>query len=1086
MARIYPGFIEAGEVLKSGSQSLEIKTPSTYCFINQQIIHVNNFEELNFYKENKSSGAIDGAICKSIIYIPVTLGEERLGVATMQSFKENAFSDNHVKLFSNLCSYIAVAIDNSKSYTTLSTLSEIGKTITSTFNMKVIAKTLMESLTRMMELESFIFGTYNSRTEEANIIAMYDCGKIVAEDWTFKIGEDAPVSNLVVTTKQPIITRSQADLLKLLPNHVHDPKNGDPAQSIIYLPIIFDDEVLGFVSVQNTKVNVYTERHLEVLKNISSYLAVAMNNARSYETINQIGKVGQEITATLELDNIFGTIYDSLNSMMFVEFLVISEFNNETKKIVNRYRIEHGEFQPSGTETSIEDENHAGAWCVRNKKTIHINDLPNEYQLYAENLEDLSGQMPMSVIYKPLMSGEDVIGLISIQSYEKSAYNSYHVQVLDLIAPYVTSALQNGLTYEKLEHANEQLEKLSIVASETDNAIVIAEPNGKYEWMNSAFTELTGLTIEGIETAKNNTIQSGSSFDGIEEAIANVKSTKESVLYESYVDVDGDRLWMQTTLTPILDENGDLYKLVAIDSDITGMKKAQDALSRSEEDYKRLFEGISDSIFISNKKTGKFIDCNKAVLDVYGYSKKQVLSMSSVDFHPEEEIVIDKDGVRKVDANVEQFHHVKRSGEKIIIHVSAVDIFYKGFDATLSIIRDITKTKRFEQKILEQNAELEKLSIVANYTDNVVIICDPNGDLLWANRSFQKLYGLSVDEWISEGGGNLIKSSTNDGISDLVKNCIANKRGVSYESKYTSKVGKVVWLQSTLTPVFDEEGKLKNLVIIDSDITRQKVNELLVIEKNKDITDSINYASRLQKAILPDQSDFNQLMEGAFVYFEPRDIVSGDFYWMTRTKNNELIVAAIDCTGHGVPGAFLTITGNDLLNQIVIMNGVSEPTEILRKMNDGLLRTLHSTADNQVKDGMDISVCKIGKLDSQEFEIEYAGAYNPLYYVVNEEIKEVRANRFAIGTILNDEQKFKGEKIQLPKDAMLYLFSDGYHDQLGGKKGKKFMKSKFRQLLLEISNLHVDEQLDRLKSDFETWSGDMAQVDDVLVIGIRL
>jgi len=168
----YPGFIEAGEVLKSGSQSLEIKTPSTYCFINQQIIHVNNLEELNFYKENKSSGAIDGAICKSIIYIPVTLGEERLGVATMQSFKENAFSDNHVKLFSNLCSYIAVAIDNSKSYTTLSTLSEIGKTITSTFNMKVIAKTLMESLTRMMELESFIFGTYNSRTEEANIIAM--------------------------------------------------------------------------------------------------------------------------------------------------------------------------------------------------------------------------------------------------------------------------------------------------------------------------------------------------------------------------------------------------------------------------------------------------------------------------------------------------------------------------------------------------------------------------------------------------------------------------------------------------------------------------------------------------------------------------------------------------------------------------------------------------------------------------------------------------------------------------------------------------------------------------------------------------
>jgi len=1082
----FPGFIEDGEVLAAGSQDLSVMMPGTSCFLEQKLVHINSIEELDAYKEDKTLRAMDGKVCRSIIYVPIKLGKERLGVATMQCFAENAFSDKHAKLFQNLCAYIAVALDNWKSYQNLSTLAEIGKTITSSFDMKLIAKTLMESLTGLMNLESFILGTYNARTNEANIVAMYEHGEIIAEDWEFDMTSEIPLCNYVVKNKKSLNTGTEQELLKVVPTHKYDPKNGEPTQSILYLPIVFNDEVLGFVSVQNTKEHAFTERHLDVLNNISSYLAVAINNNRSYETTNRIGQVGQEITATLELSEIFNTIFQNLNSMMFVEFLVIAEYNQETKQIIDRYRIEHGEVYDQLNSADVENRNHPGAWCVRNKKTIHVNDLLKEYHDFSEDLGDTSKQLPMSVIYKPLMSGEDVIGLISIQSYEKFAYNDYHVQILDLIAPYVTSAIQNGLTYEKLGLANEQLEKLSIVASETDNAIVIANPEGEYEWMNEAYSKLTGLTIENLKTAENKSIQSDSTYDGVEEAISIVKSSKESVLYESYMMLDGVKRWMQTTLTPILDPDGNLRKLVAIDSDITEMKKAQDALIRSEEDYKRLFEQISDSIFITDKATGVFIDCNNAVLDIYGYSKDEVLSKSSVDFHPEDEIIIDKKGKKRIDISVDEFHHIKSDGEVIIVDVSSVDIFYKGYDATLSIIRDITETKRFEQKILEQNTELEKLSIVASNTDNVVIICAPNGDLLWANESFQKLYGLTLEEWISENGINLIAGSGNKETLEFVDQCIATKQGVNYESKYVKKDGSVVWLQSTMTPVFEEDETLKNLVIIDSDITTQKENELLVIEKNNDITDSINYASRLQKAILPDQADFNQMMDGAFVYFEPRDIVSGDFYWMTRTADDSLIVAAIDCTGHGVPGAFLTITGNDLLNQIVKMQGITDPAEILKRMNDGLLRRLHSTAEVQVRDGMDMSVCKIGSKKGDGFEIDYAGAYNPLYYVINNEINEVKANRFAIGTILEEGQEFVSENLKLPKDAMLYLFSDGYHDQLGGKKGKKFMKSKFRQLLVEISDLHVDEQFDKLKSNFEEWSGELAQVDDVLVMGIRL
>lgn len=1080
----FPGFIEAGKVLGAGSHSLEKKLPSTLCFKLEETIHIDTVDQLVPYLENKDVKAVDGEICRSIVYVPVNLGDERLGVATMQSFKEFAFSEKNVELFKNLCSYIAVAIDNSKAYSNLTTLSEIGKTITSTFNMKLIADTLNESLSALMEVGGFILGTYDARTNNAQIIRLYKHGKITAEDESFTMGETNPVANLVVSTKQSIIIGSREELLEYLPDHEQNPQNGEVAESMIYLPVIFDDEALGFVSVQNTRKNVFNERHLEVLKNISAYLAVSFNNARSYSTINKLAEIGQEITSRLDLEFIFESVYNNLRSLMFVEFLVIAEHDVEKGVIRNRYRIENGQPEHLGLEVDVNNDNHPGAWCVRNKKMIHVSDLPNEYHAFSKDLGGTIGDLLMSVIYKPLMSGDEVVGLISIQSFEKHAYNNYHVQILDLIAPYVTSALQNGLTYEKLEQAHVELEKLSIVASETDNAIIIAAPDGTYEWVNKAGCEMTGKSLEELANGVN-TIQSLSTFDGIEAAIKEVKETRQSVIYESQVISDTGKIWAQTTLTPILNNKGELAKLVAIDSDITEMKRVQRALKRSEEDYKRLFERISDSIFITKKATRKFMDCNHAVQEIYGYTKEEILTMSAVDLHPEDELITSDDCRVAIDMTIEEFHHVKKNGEKIIVDVSSVDIYYRGHDATLSIIRDITDTKRFEQKILEQNAELEKLSIVASSTDNVVIICAPNGDLLWANDSYERVFGKSIQERAKETGGNLFKGSGNNEIKNYIDQCLETKQGISYESKHVNAKGETVWLQSTLTPVFDENEGLKNFVIIDSDITKQKLNELLVIEKNKDITDSINYASRLQQAILPDQSDFNRMMEGAFVYFEPRDIVSGDFYWMTRTSQNELIVAAIDCTGHGVPGAFLTITGNDLLNQIVKLKGITKPTQILDQMNSGLLRRLHTTTDKEIKDGMDMSVCKISKGENG-YKVDYAGAFNPLYYVINKEIHEVKGNRFAIGTPLSEEQQFEGEQLHLPENTMLYLFSDGYHDQLGGKKGKKFMKSKFRQLLVEISDLEVDEQRDKLKSNFDEWSGDMAQVDDVLVMGIRL
>ncbi len=266
------------------------------------------------------------------------------------------------------------------------------------------------------------------------------------------------------------------------------------------------------------------------------------------------------------------------------------------------------------------------------------------------------------------------------------------------------------------------------------------------------------------------------------------------------------------------------------------------------------------------------------------------------------------------------------------------------------------------------------------------------------------------------------------------------------------------------------------------EIARQK-EELTV--KNKSITDSINYAKRIQEAMMPSEFLFKKLLPQSFVFYKPKDIVSGDFYWIVE-KNNKIFVAVVDCTGHGVPGAFMSIIGFDLLRNITKEQGVEDPAQILNQLNIGVSETFSKNVNEQeVKDGMDVSLCII---DKNQRQIEYAGAMNPLYIVRNNKIIQIKGNRFAIGTVYlgTDEQKFENHIFSYKDDDMIYLFSDGYTDQFGGPIGKKFKFRRYRHLLLTINKLSMGKQKKFLDENIENWKGELEQVDDILVIGIRL
>ena len=256
--------------------------------------------------------------------------------------------------------------------------------------------------------------------------------------------------------------------------------------------------------------------------------------------------------------------------------------------------------------------------------------------------------------------------------------------------------------------------------------------------------------------------------------------------------------------------------------------------------------------------------------------------------------------------------------------------------------------------------------------------------------------------------------------------------------------------------------------------------ELELREKN--LTDSLIYAQRIQEAMLPSETYFRKHFEDSFILFRPKNIVSGDFYWIGE-KGDKVFVVAADCTGHGVPGALMSMIGLKLIEKTINEDNIETPSGILAVMNRGLEKTFsrEKNIGTIIRDGMDIGLCVI---DRKRKKIEYAGAFFPLYLIREDSLIEVNADKIIIG-MNPDGQSYIDHEIDLLENDIFYLFSDGYVDQFGGDENKKFMYRRFRYLLLTIHNFPVNDQKSILEENIKTWMGNNEQVDDMMVIGFR-
>ncbi|KAA3650234.1 MAG: hypothetical protein DWP98_05515 [Bacteroidetes bacterium] len=254
----------------------------------------------------------------------------------------------------------------------------------------------------------------------------------------------------------------------------------------------------------------------------------------------------------------------------------------------------------------------------------------------------------------------------------------------------------------------------------------------------------------------------------------------------------------------------------------------------------------------------------------------------------------------------------------------------------------------------------------------------------------------------------------------------------------------------------------------------------IIEEKNKEIVDSISYAKRIQTAILPSDKALSSILPDSFIYFQPKDIVSGDFYWVDK-KGDEVFFAAVDCTGHGVPGAMVSVVGHNGLNRVLKEFGITKPNAMLDKLNLIVEETFEKS-DESVKDGMDIALCCWNKKTNI---LNYSGANNPLYLIRNNELIEYKPDKQPIGKF-DYRKAFTNHEIQLEKGDSIYIFSDGFADQFGGPKGKKFMYKPFKRLLTEISNFAIAKQKEILMTHFQDWKGEMEQIDDVCVMHVKI
>lgn len=524
------------------------------------------------------------------------------------------------------------------------------------------------------------------------------------------------------------------------------------------------------------------------------------------------------------------------------------------------------------------------------------------------------------------------------------------------------------------------------------------------------------------------------------------------------------------------------------------IKKDQEEIEYIEKANK-IFTELKDTIYILKSLTnlslnythlGLLDKAEKALIDIEKYS----LGMPEKEFYYLNQnwgiLYLEK---KEYDSALRRYYTAKSIAENlsmtdsratINLLISELFIEIKKYDKALDAINESIRISVENGLIYE---ELEALQVANS-------LYEINGETDKAYQTYKKL--TEIKDTIF----NLQKVNK---LNDYEKKiALAEKEKVIVSQKYDLEKNKIQLIKdkyefyilvfvlvlisiSVIYLIISVKNKHKANNIISKQKEEVEIQKKIVDDKNFQIMSSITYAKRIQEAILPQDKLVKEHLENSFILYKPKDIVSGDFYWMEQIDADTILFSVVDCTGHGVPGAFMSIVGNNGLNKAVRELKLTKPSHILDALNFNVINSLHLNSSD-VKDGMDIAVCS---LNLKTNKLQYSGAFNPLYIVRNgsEDVEITKADKQAVGSA---KDIFVNHEIQLNKGDSLYIFTDGYADQFGGEKGKKFSYKQFRNLISSIQDLNMNQQRDVLNQKFHLWSQNEEQVDDICIIGVKI
>lgn len=512
------------------------------------------------------------------------------------------------------------------------------------------------------------------------------------------------------------------------------------------------------------------------------------------------------------------------------------------------------------------------------------------------------------------------------------------------------------------------------------------------------------------------------------------------------------------------------------------------------ENQLKILDKLLNSVAIADTR-GNIVHVNSAFLKLFKYTKEEIIGKSISTIVPEKYREAHRKGMsrynstgekRVMDAPKVNLEGLKSDGEVFPITLRLSEVELDGEKHFFSSMEDLTELTKQERIVKEERDKVDSISRFPEENPSLVFRLSKEKEVLYYNEPVNKLW--SELKTFSERKG-VLKYLHNkiDYLCDIRKP-FAEEYVIGSKTYYISFVPVLerYYLNVYCSDITEYSNKIKSQSNHMVKLNKELIKFSLELDKKVkqqigDILDSINYSKRIQETILKNSlNKINNFIDN-FVIYKPKDIVSGDFYWAYKTWSGDMFIAVGDCTGHGVPGAFLTMLANSLLNEIIITKRLRDTDKILNELRVNIMSLLSHRDNEGIKDGLDITIIKISRSKNK---IEYSGANNPIYLYRDGELEMLRTDPFSIGYETEIINKFSKHTLKVKKGDRVFLTSDGYQDQFGGDKDKKLKRGAFKRLLKETSIQPINEQRVSLNEFLINWMGVNEQVDDILLMSL--